>query len=260
MNPILLEIGRFKLYSFGSFIALGAILSGLFAYMAAKSRGLQTSYIFDTFLYTLLAGLIGARIGYYFAYQHQFQSLAQIFFFWQGGLLALTGIAAGFAMYYYQVARLGDSIWKWLDIGVLAFLLAWGTGNVGCVLSGCSLGRPGTFLTINGAYPVDLFASIWAIGLYLILLASWQKKKINDGIAFFLALEGLFLGQLVLKTFKSDFGEGLSQVEAVSYLILIIGVYGLFWQTHGPKVNQKPIVGWLKTIKTKWPSSKFKRL
>lgn len=241
MYPVLLEIGRFKLYSFGTFIALGAIAAGVFAFLSSKSKGLKTHHIFDTVLYTLIIGLIGARLGYYFAYQNQFQNFWQVFYFWQGGLIAVTGIALGFISFLYFVKKQRDPIWQSLDIGALAFLIAWAIGKTGCFLSGCSIGRPTTFLAINGSYPVDLFSAIWAAILYFVLIRSWSRGKLSDGVIFFLSLEGLFLGELLIRTLDADFGEGIARIQAMVYLGLIVLIYGIFWKIHGPKIEKASI-------------------
>lgn len=241
MYPILLSIGKFKLYSFGSFIALGAIAAGLFLYRNARIRRLPTAPLFDLVLYTLLAGLVGARIGYYFLYQEQFQSFWQIFYFWQGGLIALTGLLAGYCVYVFTIKKEQLPTWPMLDIGLLALLVGWGIGKIGCHLSACTIGRTGQFLTINGTYPVDLYSSIWALLLAVVLSVMWLQQKLREGIIFFLALEGFFLGEFLIKMLKADFGEGTARLEAVIYLILIVITYAFFWRLHGPNLGAHKI-------------------
>lgn len=239
MLPVLFEIGKFKFYSFGSFIALGTFIAGVFLVKAAKSRKLQTHHLFDTILFTLLFALLGARITYYFVYADQFSSLGQIIYFWQGGLVALGGLLTGFFTYFYFINREKDPIWQMLDIGALGLLVAWAIGKFGCFLSACTIGRDASgLLAINGAYPVDLFSTIWAILLFAIILLAWTRRKLSDGVVFFLAIEGLFLGQLMLNTLGTDSGEGLMKVDSIITLTLIILLYLVFWKLHGPKIER----------------------
>lgn len=239
MLPVLFEVGSFKFYSFGSFIALGTIVGGLFLMKAARSRKLKTHHLFDTVLFTLLFALLGARISYYFVYQNQFQNLGQILFFWQGGLVALGGILAGFLAFLYHIRKEKDPIWQVLDIGALAMIIAWAIGKFGCFLSACSVGRDAdNFLSIQGMYPVDLYSSVWAIALFTVMLTIWLRNRLSDGVVFFLTMEGLFLGQLLINTLKADFGEGIVRVEAILNLTIIVVTYLLFWKLHGPKLQK----------------------
>lgn len=240
MYPILLEIGRFKFYTFGSFIALATLVAGFFIFYLAKRRKLRTHHFFDTVLFTLLFALLGARVGYYFIYQNQFQSLWQIFLFWQGGLLALGGLITGFLTFLYLIKKEKDPIWQLLDIGALGLLVGWSIGKFGCFLSGCTLGRPTeTLLGINGSYPVDLFSAIWALLLLVVMVLAWQRRKLSDGVVFFLSMEGFFLGELLINTLKADFGENIVRTEAVVHLTLIIAIYLIFWRLHGPRFEQR---------------------
>ncbi len=239
MTPVLFEVGNLKFYSFGTFIALGALAAGLMLVRLAKTRKLKTHHLFDTVLYTLLGGLIGGRIVYYFLYGNQFKSIFQVLYFWQGGLVALGGIAVGFLVFLYMIKKEKDPIWQVLDITAIALLLGWGVGKYGCHLSGCTVGRSAeNILTINGNYPIDLFSTVWSLLCFLILLFVWIKNKLSDGVVFFLGLEALFLGELLIKTMRADFGEGMARTEAVILLALIVLLYLLFWKLHGPRFEK----------------------
>lgn len=238
MTPVLFEVGSFKFYSFGTFIALGAIVAGLFIFWAAKKRKLNTHHLFDTVLYTLLIGLIAGRIVYYFLYQDEFKTVWQVFYFWQGGLVGLGGIIAGFLAYLHFAKKSRDPIWQMLDIGGLGLLLGWGIGKFGCHLSNCTIGRSSEFLAINGTYPVDLISTVWAVTLFAVMLLIWLKNKLSDGVIFFLTLEALFLGKLLIMTLRADFGDDLVRTEALIVLGLIIGIYLIFWKLHGPRFEK----------------------
>lgn len=240
MLPVLFEVGQFKFYSFGTFIALGTILGGYFVFKAAKTKKFKTHHLFDTILYTLLFALIGARISYYFIYSNQFQSIWQVFYFWQGGLVALGGILSGFLAFLYMIRRERDPVWKVLDIGALGLLLAWSIGKFGCFMSSCTIGRTSeSFLAVNGVLPIDLYSSVIAMGLFIVLFKIWQIGRLSDGVIFFLSLEALFLTELLLKTLRADFGEGVARIEAMIYLGLIVTIYLLFWKMHGPRIERR---------------------
>ncbi|MEX2361938.1 MAG: prolipoprotein diacylglyceryl transferase family protein, partial [Patescibacteria group bacterium] len=161
----------------------------------------------------------------------------------------LGGILVGFLVYLYFIKKEKDPLWQMLDIGALSFLIAWAIGKIGCHLSGCSAGRlTDSFLAINGAYPVDLLSIAWAVILFGFLFRSWLKARLTDGVIFFLAMEGFFLGELLIKTLKIDFGEDIVRIEAISHLIIIVAIYLLFWKLHGPKIERTNIATTIKNF------------
>ncbi|MBI4948260.1 prolipoprotein diacylglyceryl transferase [Candidatus Berkelbacteria bacterium] len=240
MLPILFEVGSFKFYSFGTFIAVGTIIAGIFLFKAAKSRKMVTHHLFDTVLFTLLFALLGARITYFFIYQDEFQGFAQLFLFWKGGLVALGGFISGFLAFLYHAKRERDPIWQVLDIAALSLLVGWSVGKFGCFLSECSLGRISSSLfTINGSFPIDLFSSIWAAVVFVVMYRIWLKNRLSEGVVFFLSMEALFLGTLLINTLRLDFGDGIIRVEAILNLAIIVTIYLLFWKLHGPKIERR---------------------
>lgn len=239
MLPVLFSIGQFKFYSFGSFIALGAVMAGIVINKGAKSRKLHTHHLFDTVLFTLLAALIAARVTYFIVYQNQFQSLGQLFYFWQGGLVATGGLIVGFPVFLYFLRKEKDPIWQMLDIGALGLLAAWAFGKFGCYLSGCTIGRDASgIFSSSGSYPVDLFSTVWAALVFLFAGYVWLKNRLSEGVVFFIAMEGLLLGQLLINTLDADFGVGVVRSEAIVLLTLIVVLYLLFWKLHGPKIEK----------------------
>ena len=248
MYPVLFSIGKFKLYSFGSFIALGTLAAGYFMYWAARTRKLPTAPLFDLVLYTLLGGLIGARVGYYILYQEQFQSFWQVIYFWQGGLAALPGILAGFAVFIFTLRRENLPVWPLVDIGGISFLIAWSVGKFGCQLSTCTIGRSSNLLAINGMYAVDLLGAIWALLVAGVCYYLWTQKKLRDGVVFFLVVEALFLGEFLLKTLKADFGEGVTRLDATATLTVIILTYATFLRLHGPIFREGKLLERIKKL------------
>src|SRR3989344_1020916 len=196
MQPVLFEVGQFKLYSFGTFIALGALIGGIVLFRILKYRKMRTSHLFDTVLYTLIIALIRAR----------------------------------------------QPTWEVIDALSLSFLVGWAIGKIGCQLSSCTIGRSSeSWIAINGMLPIDLISSIWAIIVFGVLLYVYLKDRLTSGVIFFLSTEAFFLGELLIKTLKADFGEGIVRAEAMIYLSLIAITYLLFWRLHGPRLEKTTI-------------------
>lgn len=238
MRPILLEIGLLKIYSFGTFIALGAIVGTLVTARLALRFGLKDKKIYENVLYSLVSALIFARIGYFLVYREEFQSFWQILALWQGGLVAITGLIGGFLIYYNRLRQQNQPLARSLDAAGIGLLFGLTVGRIGCHLATCTLGRVYTGpLAVNNGYPIDLISGIWTLVLAFTLVAL-IRRQLQSGVLFFLAIEGLFLGELLIKTLRADFGSDYSKLETVVSLIIIAGVYLVFWRLHGP---QSPI-------------------
>ena len=129
-----------------------------------------------------------------------------------------------------------------MDALGLSFLVSWAIGKVGCYLSLCTLGRATeSWLATNGTIPVDLISSIWAIIIFGTLLYIYLKDRLTAGVVFFLSTEAFFLGELLIKTLKSDFSGGIARAEAMIYLALVAITYLVFWRLHGPKVEKSTL-------------------
>ena len=235
MRPILLEIGRLKIYSFGTFIALGAVVGALVTSWIGRRLGLKNPKTYENVLYSFVGALIFARIGYFLVYREEFQSFWQILAFWQGGLVAITGLLGGFLIYCYRLRGQSQPLAINLDAAGVGLLAGWAVGKFGCHLSSCTIGRVYSGpLAVENGYPVDLLSAVWAAVLALAIIAL-IRRKLQNGVLFFLAIEGLFLGELLIKTLRADFGSDYLKLETAVLLLIIAGIYLVFWRLHGPK-------------------------
>ncbi len=80
MYPVLFSIGRVNIYTHGLMIVIGAILGGLLIYYLAKRQEIAASLTFDLIIYSLIGGLLGARILYVLLYYDQFLNFKEIFY------------------------------------------------------------------------------------------------------------------------------------------------------------------------------------
>ena len=80
MYPILFNIGPVNFYSHGLLIALGALVGGGLIFYLAKRENLNRRHLIDLLLYSLVAGVLGARILYLILYYYQFANLKEMWF------------------------------------------------------------------------------------------------------------------------------------------------------------------------------------
>ena len=144
MFPTIIKIGPIAVRSYGLMVAIGLFLGLQYLVSMAKTKNISQEKIMDVVLYTIVAGLIGARAAYVLTnfgfYSH---NLSDIFKIWEGGLVYYGGLIAGLAAVIIFV-RLNPKIdfWDLSDIMAPALSLGHVFGRIGCLLAGCCYGKP----------------------------------------------------------------------------------------------------------------------
>lgn len=229
MYPILFHIGPVNFYSHGLMIALGALAGGGLFFYLAKREKLNRRFLIDWLLYSLVAGVLGARILYLILYYYQFANLKEMWLFWQGGLVSFGGFFFGFLIAGLYLRKKGENISRWFDIGTIGLFLGWAIGRIGCYFSG---DLPG----VNPHLSVALLESGWSLilaaGLFYLY---WRKANIfffKQGMIFYLGMMGYFLGRFVIDFWRQEqviivHLKG-GQIASLTLLILFIMIF--YWQ------------------------------
>ena len=103
MNPILIEIGNIKIYWYSIMILLGVILGYILIVKESKKYNISKEKISDMIFYTMIIGILGARIYYViFNLKYYLSNPLDIIKVWEGGLAIHGGIIAGslYIIYY----------------------------------------------------------------------------------------------------------------------------------------------------------------
>jgi len=109
-------------------------------------------------LYSLIGGVVGARLFYVIHYfEHFKENPASVFAIWQGGLELLGGVILAITiidlyLWYHKL-----SIRRYNDILAIGLMLALALGRIGCFLNGCCFGKP-TELPWAVRFPYNSFA------------------------------------------------------------------------------------------------------
>ena len=149
MHPELFRIPFTELTvkTYGVMMVIGFIAAIKIIRILSRQMGQQDAeHITTAALYSLIAGVAGARIFYVIHYWRDFQGkgLLSVFAVWDGGLELLGGVFLSIfvIVLYLYVQKL--PIRRYLDILAIGLLLALGFGRIGCFFSGCCFGRPTT--------------------------------------------------------------------------------------------------------------------
>lgn len=229
----LIQIGTFRVYTHGFFLMLGVICAGIVLFLLVNKFNFNKGVIFDLIIYTLLFGIIGARITYFLLYSNQFTSLFDLFKIWQGGLVSWGGFILGIGAAVIVVKMYKEKVLPWLDILLISSLLGLAIGRLGSFLSGELAGLPYSgLLSISGMHPVTLYEAIYDLIIFVVLIIVYSKYKnlLNPGI---LALDVLILysfGRFLIDFFRTEsvFAFGLSLGQIFSAFILVISIVMFF--------------------------------
>lgn len=137
MKPIF-SIGPFTLHFFGLMIAIGALAGLLLFTKEAKRRKMNDKLLMDIAIYSLIGGIVGARIVYVLIYSPSYYlaNPMNVFFIHQGGLSIHGGILGGLLVGYILLKKHKLPIWETLDIVAPSLILAQGISRVGCDVFG----------------------------------------------------------------------------------------------------------------------------
>jgi phosphatidylglycerol:prolipoprotein diacylglycerol transferase len=159
MYPELLNLPPLpSVKSYGTFMVLG-FLTALFLmrYLGRRLR-LDPILLTNAALYTLIAGIVGARIFYVLHHFDQFKgNLLGVFAIWRGGLEFLGGVVLAMVFLVGYLRRHRLPVRRILDIMAIGLMAGLMFGRVGCLLNGCCWGKP-TDLPWGIRFPYRSFA------------------------------------------------------------------------------------------------------
>jgi len=95
-------------------------------------------------LYSLIAGVVGARVFYVAHHYDKFhgRGLLSVFAIWLGGYELLGGVILAIAIIIFYLCYHKLPIRRYLDILAVGLMLALVCGRIGCFLNGCCFGKP----------------------------------------------------------------------------------------------------------------------
>lgn len=144
--------------------------------------------LIDLAFLVAVAGLVGARLGYFLEQPQEFSAIGDFFRLDRGGLSFFFGFAFAFPMYWLVLWRKKIPILDFSD-GITTVLPAsLAILKVGCFSSGCCYGTethlPWAVAGIPaslGLHPVQLYESVFLVCVSVAVYFLWKKKKLPPG-------------------------------------------------------------------------------
>ncbi len=146
MYPELFEIPFIHLTvkSYGLMMVIGFLSAISLIRHLSRNITPDPHLITNAALYSLIAGVAGARLFYVIHHFGEFQSRDWFYIFaiWQGGLVLLGGVILAIAVIFFYLWHHKLPIRRYLDILAIGLTLALAFGRIGCFLNGCCFGKP----------------------------------------------------------------------------------------------------------------------
>ena len=147
MHPIILQLGSFKLPAYGLLVACGYLAGIFYIFRRAEAAGFKKEALSDLIFYTVISGMLGAKLFYAATYWEDFGAdfmsraayLARSF---QYGFVFYGGLLSGAAVFFFMARRLKLDSLRAADLFAAALALGHTFGRIGCFLAGCCHGRP----------------------------------------------------------------------------------------------------------------------
>lgn len=252
MHPVLFEIplpnlgflpDYFTIYSYGFFIAIGAILGITYTTLQGKKHfGLKFDDINTLFIILILSAFIGGKFFLIFEDPSRYLSNpAQLisgsgFVFYGSLLFCIPAMLVWFKKKNLPVMHM-------LDIMAVTTVIVHFFGRIGCFMSGCCHGihwegpiavvfsDPMCVAPLNTPlHPTQLYSASMLGLLFLFLIFKKQHKKFH-GQVFLLYLMIYPIGRSIIEIFRGDEARGfifqdlISYAQVVSFLIFIVAFY-----------------------------------
>ena len=204
---------------------MAMIAAGLMLYYLARRDHRNVDAVFDLVVFSLLIGVVAARINYFFLYRDQFASFSEIVQIWQGGLVSWGGFIAGIITFWVILKIYKEPAKPWLDMLGVAGLLSVTIGRTGSFLSGEYAGKTTTLpWAVSGVHPVTIYEAIILFVVFLTFLWLYNKHKIKkDGIYFVLIILIYSLVRFGLDFLRTDSlaWAGLTMTQLVSAVVIL---------------------------------------
>lgn len=202
MFPVIFEFGKFTLYTYGFFIAIGVLAAVLFARHEAKRLEVDPNRITDLCFYLVIAAILGSRLFFVLLnLEYYMQAPLEVFKIWSGGLVFYGGFITALAAALALIRSYGLPLGKTADIAALAIPLGHFFGRLGCFSAGCCYGEacnlpwaitfshPESLAPLNlQIHPTQLYSAAANLFIFLVMLAFREKKRFHGQLFLFYVL------------------------------------------------------------------------
>ena len=243
MDRYMFRIGSFKIEWYSFLILIGVLIAIAMTLREAKRYKFSTDFTFNLCFWTIIFGIIGARLYYVLFNWDLYTNIVDVFKIWEGGLAIHGGIIAGLLVIFLYCKKYQVRMIRVLDFMAPAVIIAQAIGRWGNFFNSEAHGAATSLshlqslhipefiingMNIGGTYyePTFFYESIWCLFGFLLLLIIRRFKytKVGQPFAFYLVWYGI--GRFFIEGMRTDslMLGGFKMAQVVSIIMIIIGI------------------------------------
>ncbi|MGE5404418.1 MAG: prolipoprotein diacylglyceryl transferase [Candidatus Saccharibacteria bacterium] len=245
MHPILFQIGKLSIHSYGFMLAIGFTLSLVLFLRRGKQEGFQEDNLLDLDIVAIISGLLGARLFYVFFYDCSYfsQHLLEIFDPRSQGLVFYGSLLLGIPVTIAYVKYKKLSFWKVTDLFAPFVALGYAFTRIGCFLNGCCYGKPTDLpwavvfpnLDPLPRHPTQIYSSVISFGLFFLLYWLYKRRRFDGQIfAVYLVLYSAI--RFMIESLRENLvvWQGLTISQVIAAGGIVIGGIMYLWLAKKP--------------------------
>jgi len=250
VRPVLFSLGPLQIHTLGFFIALGAAAGISLTVREARRLGLNEEKVLNLLLWTLLGGILGARLGYVLVYQpgYYLSHPLAVLRLDQGGLSIHGGILGGLAVALGYTRRHALPFWPLADAAAPGLILAQAIGRTGCDVFGVPMARPWPWGVMVGGtlvHPVQVYEFLLDYFLFYVL---WRRRtKVSfPGQLFLSYVIGFATVRGVVEFFRANpvvYGPfTVAHVASAAFILVALVLWRYLATGRAPAAAGQPTV------------------
>lgn len=256
MDAYLIDWGILTIKWYSVLMLIAILLAIFIVIKRSEQEGMDSKFIVDLIFYTIICGIIGARL-YYVIFNLDYYSKDwwSVFKIWEGGLAIHGAIISGLIYMFYYCKTYSQEFLKITDISALALLLGQAIGRWGNFFNQEAHGQITTItnlkkihipdfiingMNVNGIYyqPTFLYESLWCLAGFLVLFILRKVRKLSVGTLTFLYCIWYGIGRFVIEIYRTDSLSfiGIKAAQVISIILILIGLAGLLLIKNKSKI------------------------
>lgn len=228
MYPELFKIGGLIFYTHGVMAVLGILLGSLILFLLAQKQRLKTDFLFDNIVYSVLVGIIFARITYFIIYHDQFTNFREIFYLWQGGLVSYGGFIFGIITFVLLLKAQKERPEGWMAVASIALPAGLLLGRIGDIFAGEYAGVPTTNrFNLDGFVPIPAYEAILLSLICITLIILYRNAtKLFEKYSFVFLVLAYSVGRFIIDFWRqeTDIFLGISLGQTVSLVLFLMAL------------------------------------
>ena len=244
MYPYWLEIGGYRLPTFGPMVVLGFLAAHFFIKKELQRKGADPELASSIITAAILGGLGGAKL-YFVLFELPAQASWREFFgadFSGSGLTWYGGFVVAATAIVWVIRRHGMSLGATADASGIGLAIGYAIGRIGCQLAGDGdYGVPtdlpwgmaypdGVVPTLAKVHPAPVYETLMGLAIFGVLWSA-RKRITIPGLSFYLYLIMTGMARLSVEFVRLNPRVlwGLTSAQLISVVLMVVGVGGVVY-------------------------------